>query len=466
MPATKLLTAETSVTSEFVPPRLHYVPQRQADPTLAIEALEFVADVGYLLDPWQEFQTEQSLLVDLESDDLTWLCIEYGFLAPRQNGKGGVYTARTLTDLFYLPCYDHDGYRKPRLVVYTAHQFKTAAEAFERAKEVIDGSDTLRKMMKKDRNGGIRNSALDKGFDLANGNRMRYLARSTGGSGRGWTIDSLFTDESQEMPQNAWDALKYTQRALPNPQRLLTGTVPLPENNSQVWTTTRDRGRGMRSRTSGWSEYSPDPDDPLVIEDMTKPAVFGHEVDPDLKYALATNPAFGIRITARQLMDDADGDAEGYKREVIDWWPNDTGDTQILANWKKLRDPASIVLESAPVVFALEVSEDLQWASIAVAGPRAADDLTHIELADYRQGLEWVVGRLLELRLKWRPQVIVLDIGGPAAGLKAWDRMVEVEVSPLLAAGFALWGLMTGAQAEVDVQRQKQVSHAMYGFNR
>jgi hypothetical protein len=320
------------VKSEFVPPRLHYVPPNPPDLSLATEALEFVADVGYYLDPWQEFQTEQSLALDAESEGLTWLCIEYGFLAPRQNGKGGVYTARTLTDLFYLPCYDHYGRRKPRLVVYTAHQFKTSAEAFERAKDVIEGSDTLRKMMKPGRNGGIRNSAVDKGFDLRNGNRMRYLARSTGGSGRGWTIDSLFTDESQEMPQNAWDALKYTQRALPNPQRLLTGTVPLPENNDEVWTTTRDRGRAQRSLTSGWSEYSPDPDDPETIEIMSRPAQYGYEIDPKLEYALATNPAFGIRITARQMMDDADGDAASYKREVIDWWPNDAGELKVLGN--------------------------------------------------------------------------------------------------------------------------------------
>ena len=522
--ATKSLSVASNVTSEFVRPRLHFVPLKLADATLATEAIEFVADIGYLLDPWQEFQTEQSLLVDLESDDLTWLCLEYGFLAPRQNGKGGVYTARTITDLFYLPCYDHYGRRKPRLVVYTAHQFKTSSEAFERAKDVIEGSDTLRKMMKKDRTGGIRNSAIEKGFDLANGNRMRYLARSTGGSGRGWTIDSLFTDESQEMPQTAWDALKYTQRALVNPQRLLTGTVPVPENNSEVWTAARDRGRGLRSQTAGWSEYSPDPDDPETVADMTKPAKYGHEVDPELKYALATNPAFGIRITPRQLIGDADGNAESYKREVVDWWPNDSGESQVLANWKNLHDPASVAVD--PVVLALEVSDDLQWASIIATGHRVQDSLVHVELVDYRQGLEWVPDALLALRMRWRPQVVLLDIGGPAgvlkadleaagvvhrpltvrelgqscllfhdqvvngrlrwlnhpalnrairaakwrgigqAGLKAWDRLVDVDVSPLLSGSMAVWGLLTGAEAEIDVLKQKQVSNRMYGFNR
>jgi hypothetical protein len=222
-------------------------------------------------------------------------------------------------------------------------------------------------------------------------------------------------------------------------------------------------------------------------------------------------------------MDDADGDAAGYKREVIDWWPNDTGETQILGNWKNLHDSRSICFD--PIVLSVEVSDDLQWAAIIATGPRE-DRLTHVELVDYRPGLEWVVDRLLALRTKWRPQVVLLDIGGPAgvlkfdleaagvtyralavrelaqsclllfdqvsngrlrwlnhpalnravraakwrgigqAGLKAWDRMVDVEVSPLLATSFGVWGLLTGAQAEIDVQKQKQVSHAMYGFSK
>lgn len=428
----------SNVTSEFVRPRLHYVPPGPKSHIVATESLEFVADIGYLLDPWQEFQTEQSLLTDVGS--WIWSCLEYGFLAPRQNGKGGVYTARTIIDLFHLPCYDHYGQRKPRLVVYTAHQFKTANEAFERAKEVIEGSDVLRKAMKRDRNGGIRNSALDKGFDLANGNRMRYLARSRGGSGRGWTIDTLLTDETQEMPRSAWDALKYTQRALPNPQRLLTGTVPEPENNSEVWTDTRDRGRRRVSVTSGWSEYSPDPDDPETAADMTKPVRYGYEVDPDLKYALATNPAFGIRITARQLLDDADGDAEGYKREVLDWWPDKTGRESILPNWASAHDPQSLPLE--PVALSLEVAEDRRTSTIMATGARD-DGLIHAEVIDCLPGTDWIADRIAGLYRNWLPQVVVLDVGGPAGPLAVELEDLQVPYRALTVAeiGRACTGL-------------------------
>ena len=514
---------ETSVTGEWPRPRLHYVPNRPADRTLATEGLQFVEQTGYLLDPWQAFETEQSLLTDAESPNLTWLCTEFGWLAPRQNGKGGVITARSLISLFHLPCYDQYGRRKPRLVVYTAHQFKTAREAFIRMRDVIDGSDMLRRQMKKDRSGGIRNAAGEEGFELANGNRLRYLARSTGGSGRGLSIDDLFTDEGQELPRSAWDALKYTQRAMPNPQRLITGTVPEPANNHEVWTMTRDRGRRGQSHTSGWSEYSPDPDDEQTKFDMTKPAHTGHDVDPDLRYALATNPAFGIRISARQLLDDADGDAESYKREVCCWWPDDGASERVLRNWSELRDRGSEIVEATVGV---QYAWDLSWASVAVAGPRS-DNLMGVEMIDYRPGTEWVPGYLAEVNEKVRPRVFMVDVGGPTSLLasdvetleldlpmypmkltelaqacyrvytlvkdkglryrrhialdsaalaaewrklgqmRAFNLQTTAEASPLLAVSLAVYGAWTGAVVPEKPADKKvpQPSHRVYGFN-
>ena len=505
--------------SDLVLPRIAYLPSQDHLTETADECLEFIESVGYYLDPWQGFLTWSSLL---ESSNDRWLCRGYGYLAPRQNGKGGILTARSITDLFFLPCFDHDGSPKPRLVVYTAHQFKTANEAFLRMQEVIEGSPDLRAMMKQDRNHGIRNSAIDKGFDLANGNRLRYLARSTGGSGRGLSIDTLLTDEGQELPTPAWDALKYTQRAMPNPQRIITGTVPTEANNHDVWTAVRDIGRTGTSKTQGWAEYSPDPDDPQTAHDMTRDAQFGYDVDPDLKYALRTNPAFGIRVTAETLQDDLEGSADSYKREVLCWWPGASGGDLLLKNWQFLGDPRSEPVD--PVVFALEVAVDRSYSSIAVGGVRL-NGRVHLELVDYAPGTDWVTDRLAELNTKWYPSALLMDVGGPAgwlvddleeakvpirpltvrefgaacgwlhdqvrdrsvnwlhhpalqsavkalkwralgtSGAKAFDRNVGVDIAPAIGVAMAGWAASQGALPPVEkVKREKVASSIMYGF--
>ena len=518
VPDLALARFKPHATSEFQTPRLLYLPDREYRNSLADECLDYIESVGFFLDPWQAFLTWLSLL---DAPDQTWFLREFGYLVPRQNGKGGILTARCITDLFYLPCFDSYGKEKPRLVVYTAHQFKTATEAFERMKEVIDGSDELRKLMKKDRNGGVRNSALDKGFDLANGNRMRYLARSRGGSGRGLSIDTLLTDEMQELPLPAWDALKFTQRAMPNPQRLMTGTVPDAENNHAVWTATRDKGRGGKSDTAGWVEYSVDPDDPQTRHDMTKPASFGSDVDPTFEYALATNPAFGIRVSPATLKDDAEGGADSYRREVICYWPGSEGSQMLLANWPILHDSASAPV--GPVALAVEVAEDRSWGSILAVAPRADDyDRFHIEMIDYRAGTDWMVDRIEDLMNRHEVQVLVLDKGGPAGTLaieleeyevpfrtltfseiawacgslfdlvkqnrvswlrhpaltqaakatkwraagKVFERRVETDIGPMMAAAFGVVAVLAGMVPDVPVaKKQPRPSNIVYGFN-
>ena len=63
-------------------------------------------------------------------------------------------------------------------------------------------------------------------------------------------------------------------------------------------------------------------------------------------------------------------------------------------DWQACLDPRS--QHVGRVAFALDVSPDRAWASIAAAG-RRADGLTHVELVDHRPGTGWVVERLAEL---------------------------------------------------------------------
>lgn len=524
----KLLERDKSGLKQLaVPPRILHLPDIEFDGTTADECLEFIASVGLILDEWQAFLVRCSLLERINPAFQRhlvpkWLVREFAYLVARQNGKGAILTARAITDLFFLKHYNKAGREEPGLVVYTAHQFKTAREAFLRLREIIEGSPDLRKKMKAGRNHGIRTAVGEEGFELANGNRLRYLARSTGGSGRGFTIHSLHIDEAQELPKLALDALIYTQSALYNPQRLVTGTVPDESNNGEAWTGIRDKGRGGASRISGWAEWSPDDEDPTVRSELLRPgARIALDIDPDRKYTIATNPAYQIRIETEAIDDEQESmSPDSYRRERLSWWPKKGDLHLILRNWPKLHDADSQIV-GAPV-FALEVSEDRAYSGIVVAGTRA-DGQVHLETVEYRPGLDWTVPRMKDLVLKWRPQVVLLDVGGPAGPLatefddldlkyrplqvrefstacmtfydivnasqlrylkhpsmelaaqnakwrtlgqgRAWDRKVEEDVSLLTAGSMAVWGLISGAEyPEEKETKVKQVSHAMYGF--
>ena len=64
---------------------------------------------------------------------------EVGLLVSRQNGKGAILEARELAGLFLLD---------ERLILHSAHEYKTAAEGFKRVLGLIEGSDMLRRRVK------------------------------------------------------------------------------------------------------------------------------------------------------------------------------------------------------------------------------------------------------------------------------------------------------------------------------
>jgi hypothetical protein len=81
--------------------------------------------------------------------------------------------------------------------------------------------------------------------------------------------------------------------------------------------------------------------------------------------------------------------------------------------WESLVDEHSSI--DSHFAIALDVSQDRQYASFAVAG-RRDDGLFHIDIADRRTGTSWVVGRALELSTRWGVPIRV-DKTSNAGGL-------------------------------------------------
>lgn len=367
--------------------------------TLGVEAVEFSESIGLVLDPWQQFVVNGALGV---RSDGKWAAFEFALLVARQNGKGGFLEAFELAKLFLFGS---------RLILHSAHEFKTAQEAFLRVKALIDGSDELTRKVAR-----VRTSHGEEGIELLSGARLRFVARSRS-SGRGFSGDDVILDEAQELPRLAMEALMPTMSARPNPQLVYTGTVPSEQNDAEHWESVRDRGRAGGDSSLGWMEWSPPEPDP--DEDGGNPLD-----DPEGLRAflddrdnwLLSNPAQGIRITEETIERERNslGD-EGFARERLSHWPSSTSKSAIDdATWKARADGKSKLLD--PVAFSVDVSPDRKRASISAYG-RRSDGRGHGEVIDNRPKTGWVLDRMVELAEKHESLGVVIDAAGPAASL-------------------------------------------------
>jgi hypothetical protein len=146
-------------------------------------------------------------------------------IVSRQNGKGSIIEAAELGWLFLL---------KERLVLHTAHEVKTSAEAFLRIKDLIENCPTLTKRCKKPRlvNG-------EQTIETLSGQRLRFMARSKG-AGRGFTGHKIILDEAYALEDKHMAALFPTLTAVPDPQVWYTSSAPHADD--AVLSALMDRG--------------------------------------------------------------------------------------------------------------------------------------------------------------------------------------------------------------------------------
>jgi phage terminase large subunit-like protein len=353
------------------------------------EAVELAAQAGLILDPW-----EVAALTDAlgERADGKWAAKQVGVIVPRQNGKGAILEARELAGLFLFG---------DRLIVHTAHEFKTATEAFRRIRELIEQTPEFdRRVFKMLQNNN------DMSIETMSRQRLRFVARS-GGSGRGFTGDCVILDEAYELPAETIAALVPTLSARPNPQVWITSSAPKQTIGSEELRKFCRRGR-KGSESVAYIEYSADPD-----------------CDPsDPRSWAEANPNLGVRITEEWIRDVEVGLlGDQFARERLGLWDDTerSGDPVIAeADWSACRDEKSGPV--GPVCFALDVSPSRTFAAFAVAGS-AGRGGPHVEVVDYRPGTDWLVARAKELHGKWGGQLAVAS-GSPAASL-----LVELEAA-------------------------------------
>lgn len=376
------------------------------------------------MDPWQAFVLEEALG---ERPDGKWSAFEVGVIVSRQNGKGSIREARELAGLFLFGA---------QLILHSAHEFKTAQEAFRRVLGLIQNTPDLDRRVAR-----VRTSHGEEGIELRDGARLRFVARSTG-SGRGFSGDCVILDEAYNLPDSAIEALMPTMSARPNPQMWYTTSAP-DKDLAPCDQVARVRRRAISGGGVGSLAYFEWSIDPHVEE--CPPGCADHDDPADPASWAKANPGMGIRITDEHVAREHESmGATGFARERLGVgnYPSDGDGWHVIGKetWARLADAGSEMGQT--VVFSADVTPDRSMGGISVAGWRA-DGHAHVEVVEHRRGTGWMVERLVELAERWKPAAVVVDAAGPAGSL----------IKPLELAGIT-----------VTVPTTREVGQACSGF--
>lgn len=408
-----MISSPTSVRKGSQRPRVDVTPLFHS--SAGDDAVDLAAVAGLDLDEWQQHVLRGSLG---ERPDGRWQAFEVGLVVPRQNGKGSILEARELASLFL--------FREP-LIIHTAHLFPTANEHRMRLEKLIRSTPDLIERVK-GFNGdpqatmsGIKTGNNDMSITTVDdrgreASRIRFLARSGGNSGRGFTGDLVVLDEAYNLPDAVIAAMMPTMAARSmdgSPQIWYTSSAGMPD--SDVLNRIRARGIANDDETRlAYYEWS--------VED-------GADADDPDVWAQA-NPSLGIRIaedfieTERRSLED-----EEFKRERLGIWAKVGGSSAIPHDrWSEGLDEDAE--HGDQVAFGFDVTPLRDVGTIAVAS-YLADGRVHVEIADRRAGTEWIVPRLEDMRRKWSPVATSYAAAAQSASVAGTDPRARRTMTPL-----------------------------------
>lgn len=399
------------------------------------EVTELAARAGLFLDPWESLVLDDFLGEDGRGN---WTSTENGLVVPRQNGKGSIVEARELGGLFL--------FREP-LIMHTAHEVKTAGEAFLRILSLVTDTDEFRREVAR-----VNKSHGEEGIELlptptlilgpggreirrSVAPRLRFLARSRI-SGRGFSGRVVILDEAFELAAMIMKALVPTMsaQAMYNPQLWYTSTPPDQEKdkNARVLAGVRKRALEGAPRLA-WLEWAADASHLAELADAeAERELIRMRRDPAV--LAQANPGLGIRLslefteTERGALSPKGFDVE--RLGIGDWPPvEDEAAWAVIpqAAWSALADPQSMIPDGAPVAFAADADRAQAHGAIAVAGYRA-DGRMHAEVIDHRADTAWIPGRLAELCKRWPSHAVVIDPKRQASPHIAETEKLGVEV--------------------------------------
>jgi hypothetical protein len=301
-----------------------------------------------------------------------------------------------------------------RLVVWSAHEFRTSQEAFRDMEELIMGTPDFARRVK-----AIHRGNGDEAIELFGDRRLMFKARTKSG-GRGLSGDKIILDEGFALQPSHMGSLFPTLAARPDPQVVYGSSAGKVESGCCGACGT---AAGRRTSALAYLEWcAPPPKEACADGEACT-----HALDAEglrLRQPGAGQggqPGVGRRITVDYIRGErrALPPAE-FARERMGWWDDPIGgETPIKPDdWTACLDEES--RRTGSVALAVDITPDRSVSSIAISG-RRADGLVHGEVIEHRAGTGWVVDRLVELfekTIKPTPVALVIDPAGPAGSLE------------------------------------------------
>jgi len=360
--------------------------------SLGFSCVDFAEEVlGFTLIPWQRWLLIHAL--ELRADG------RFRFrtvlvLVARQNGKTTLVEVKNLWKMFVL---------QVPLILGTAQNLDVSEESWDKAVEIVESIPELAAELPRD--GGITRVNGKKALKLANGSRWKVAAASRKG-GRGLSGDDVNLDELREHHTwDSWAAVTKTTMARANAQ--IWAYSNAGDDRSIVLNDLQEKGRAtaedpLADVSMGIFEWSAPDDCPIDDPEMWRLA------NPSLGYPQ------GISVDALRAAMETDPEPVFRTECLCQRVPDLTPSKIPLTAWVKCADPKSQIV--GPVVLTWQVSWRRDFAAICAAGLRA-DGLPHVELVDYREGVDWAPGRLGEICSRQQVAAVVFDPGGPEASM-------------------------------------------------
>ena len=397
--------------AEEAPPALLVLPPAAAsldEAHGAIEQWEYYS--RKTLDPPQRLAVE---IMMAETSDGRWAARTTGREMPRQNGKGDEVEVVEFWGLT----------QRGEAILHTAHELNTVSSAHQRMVALLSHRDFHGKREPKILN-GLGQQLIGMGDGV-----IQYRTRTAGG-GRGLDdMSRLFVDEAQHARPEQLASATPTLLANPNPQMNFAGTGAI-NGVSDWWWSLRIRALGATPGDFGYLGHTAE----RVYLDGNGQVVQEPVDANDRSIWTAPNPALVYGRAEMEFFEEQFRllGPDLFAREHLGVWdpaPSGRGATVIpLDKWLACADPGS-----SPVgmpVFAIDVTPDEAFCSIAAAG-RRADGLPHVEVVDHRAGTAWAAPRLLEIKQRWGQVRVVADFSGPAGGVATEAKALGVEVEPV-----------------------------------
>ncbi|MET9088135.1 terminase [Streptomyces sp. NPDC004237] len=386
-------------------PRILTVPDTVVS-TAGQEAVDLAARAGLELDPWQRWVLDQAMSERADGD---WAAGEVCVNLPRQNGKGAVIEARVLWGLFV-------GGEQEILV--SAHEFKTAMNTMKRIERLIRGCPDLHKRVKAyHKTVGREGIELHDGRHVLYVARSRGSGRGFTADCVIFDECMILGDDAMSALAPTTDAvdnsqLWYLGSAGIGPLSLQLGRLrrralaalesgePDPVLAYMEWSIDPHLDECPRDCKAH--------DDIGSVESLLRsnPAV-GYRLQ--VQKSMHRRLALGDVLYARERL----GVGE-YPADVAETWKVIAEEAwRALA----IGDVAEIAQArtTAPVALAIDVTPERSHAAICAAIRWRGG--VHVTVVDHRPGTGWVVERAKELHGKWNPRCWVVDPASAAASL-------------------------------------------------